>query len=128
MLGYVTIGTNDLEKASAFYDAILAPLGAKRVHAFDRGIFYGETGMELAVVKPFDGEAAARGNGSMAALEAPARAVVVTVHAMALVLGGSDEGAPGIRGREESGFYGAYFRDPEGNKLCVFRIGPPDGR
>lgn len=128
MLGYVTIGTNDLEKASAFYDAILAPLGAKRVHAFDRGIFYGETGMELAVVKPFDGEAAARGNGSMAALEAPARAVVDTVHALALVLGGSDEGAPGIRGREESGFYGAYFRDPEGNKLCVFRIGPPDGR
>ncbi len=124
MLGYVTIGTNDLEKASAFYDAVLGKLGATRIRSFDRGIFYGETGMEVALVTPFDGEPAHPGNGQMAALCAPTRAVVDEVHALVLSLGGSDEGAPGIRGGDTSNFYGAYLRDPEGNKLCVFRMAP----
>jgi catechol 2,3-dioxygenase-like lactoylglutathione lyase family enzyme len=124
ILGYVTVGTRDVERAAAFYDALLAPLGAKRVHSFDRGIFYGESGMEFCVVTPFDSREAMPGNGVMAALKAPSRALVDETHARALAMGGSDEGAPGIRGRESSGFYGAYFRDPDGNKLCVYRIEP----
>lgn len=123
MLGYVTIGTNDVEKAAPFYDAVLGKLGAKRVRSSDRGIVYGETGMEVLLVRPFNGEAASPGNGPMTALKAPTRAMVDEVYALALGLGGSDEGAPGTRGRESSNFYGAYFRDPEGNKLCVFRMG-----
>jgi predicted lactoylglutathione lyase len=104
MIGYATVGTNDLEKAVAFYDVLLGKLDRKRIHAFDRGHFYGQTGM--------------------IALQAPSRAVVDDVHATALALGGRCEGAPGIRGREESGFYGAYFRDLDGNKLCIYRMGP----
>ena len=123
MIGYATVGTNDLERAGRFYDALVEPLGAKRVHSFDRGIFYGERVYELAVVSPFDGNAAMPGNGTMVALEAPTREAVDKVYALALDLGGSDEGGPGIRGREESGFYGAYFRDLDDNKLCVFRMG-----
>lgn len=124
MLAYATIGTMDLERAGLFYDALLAPLGAKRVRSFDRGIFYGEQAMELGVLLPADGGDPAPGNGTMVALQAPSREVVDSVHALALELGGSDEGGPGIRGRAESGWYGAYFRDPEGNKFAVFRIDP----
>ena len=120
MLGYVTIGSNDLANASAFYEALFAPLGVKILHRFDRGIFFGQDRWEVAVVTPHNGAAATVGNGAMIALQAPSRAVVDEVYALALHMGGSDEGAPGIRGRAESGFYGAYFRDPEGNKLCLF--------
>lgn len=124
MIGYATVGTNDLEKAVAFYDVLLGKLDRKRIHAFDRGHFYGQTGFEFVVLTPIDGEPATVSNGGMIALQAPSRAVVDDVHATALALGGSCEGAPGIRGREESGFYGAYFRDLDGNKLCIYRMGP----
>lgn len=124
MLGYAVLGTNDLERAGDFYDQLAALLGSKRIHAFDRGFFYGETEFELAVVTPFDGNEAATGNGNMVALQASSREVVDGAYVLALKLGATDEGAPGIRGSEESGFYGAYFRDPDGNKLCVYRMGP----
>ncbi|KCZ94245.1 VOC family protein [Hyphomonas johnsonii] len=124
MIGYAVIGSDDIDSAGKFYDPIAQLLGARRIHAFDRGIFYGVTEFELAVVTPFNGEAMRPGNGTMVALKAPSRKVVNEVHALALETGGIDEGAPGIRRREESGFYGAYFRDPEGNKLCVYRMGP----
>lgn len=124
MLGYAVVGSNDPETAGRFYDPLVELLGAKRMRSFERGIFYGVTSFELVVLKPFDGECAQPGNGTMVALQAPSRDVVDKAHALALDLGGSDEGAPGVRGREESGYYGAYFRDPEGNKLCVYRIGP----
>jgi catechol 2,3-dioxygenase-like lactoylglutathione lyase family enzyme len=124
LLGYVTVGTVDLARATAFYDVLLEPLGAKRIYAFDRGVFYGARGMEFCVLTPADGAEARPGNGTMAALNAATRALVDMTHARALAMGGSDEGSPGIRGREASGFYGAYFRDPDGNKLCVYRIGP----
>lgn len=120
MIGYATVGTNDLDRAAPFYDALAEILGSRRIHSFDRGIFYGETSFEFALVAPFDGKAAVSGNGSMVALEATSREAVDKVHTCALAMGGVDEGAPGIRGREESGFYGAYFRDLDGNKLCVF--------
>ena len=121
MIGYVTIGTNDFEKGKAYYDALLAELGGKRSFANDHMQGYsGHGGAMLAVCIPNDGKTATPGNGTMFALTAPDRATVDKVHARAMALGSKDEGAPGERG---NGFYGAYFRDPDGNKLCVFKMG-----
>ena len=75
-------------------------------------------------MKPWDGAPATSGNGSMLALQAQTREQVRSAHAKALQLGGANEGDPGVRGPEEEGFYGAYFRDPDGNKICIYRIGP----
>lgn len=111
MFGYAVVGSNDFERVGNFYDRLTTLLGAKRIHALDRGVFYGETGFELAVMTPYNGNTALPGNGNMVALQASSRAEVDKAHALALELGGRDEGAPGIRGREESGFYGAYFHD-----------------
>jgi catechol 2,3-dioxygenase-like lactoylglutathione lyase family enzyme len=121
MIGYVTIGTNDFEKAKAFYDKVLVGLGGKRGMTNERmqGYRAGAGGM-LMVCKPYDGEKAGGGNGTMVALTAPSREVVDQVHKDALANGGTDEGAPGDRG---GGFYGAYFRDLDGNKVCVFKMG-----
>lgn len=122
MIGYVTIGTNDFEKAKEFYDELLAVMGGKR--AFDndhlQGYGGGGGGM-LAVAKPHDGKPATAGNGTMLALNAASKEIVDKMHAKALSMGCADEGAPGPRG--DSGFYGAYFRDLDGNKLCVFCMG-----
>ena len=120
MIGYVTLGTNDLPRAAAFYDALLGEcLGAKRLMEFDRGYAWG-TSMSapgLGVMKPFDGQPATRGNGCMVAFVVDSRDKVDRMHARALALGGSDEGAPGPRGE---GFYAGYFRDLDGNKLNCF--------
>ena len=121
MIGYVTIGTNDLEKAKKFYDELLGMLGGKR--AFDNDHmqgYMGGSGAMLAVAKPHDGKPATFGNGTMFALTAPSRDMVDKVYAKAMSLGCKDEGAPGLRGDT---FYGAYFRDSDGNKLCVFHTG-----
>jgi len=122
MIGYVTLGTNDLPRATAYYDALLGELGAKRLMETDRYIFWGVSMQQpsLCVIKPFDGEPAAIGNGNMVALVVNARDKVDRLYAKALALGGSDEGAPGDRG---GGFYAGYFRDIEGHKLNVFCIG-----
>ncbi|MDP8912016.1 MAG: VOC family protein [Pseudomonadota bacterium] len=129
MIGYVTLGTDDLERARAFYDALLGEIGAKRLMELEPSGFtlygtrFGQPG--LAVTRPYNGEPASPGNGNMVALVLDSRAQVDALHARALALGGSDEGAPGLRGPEgPRAFYGAYFRDPDGNKLCAFRIGP----
>ena len=128
MIGYVTMGTNDLDKARAYYDALLGELGATRKMEFDSGFTLWGTGDRrpgIAVTRPYDGNPAAAGNGHMAALAMESREMVDRMHAKALALGGSDEGAPGLRSPEGPGaFYGAYFRDLDGNKLCVFRMGP----
>ena len=129
MIGYVTLGTNDLDKARAFYDALLGELGATRKMEFPETGFTlygtGDRRPGIAVTRPYDGKAASAGNGNMAAIAADSRATVNRLHAKALELGGSDEGAPGLRTPEGPGaFYGAYFRDLDGNKLCVFRMGP----
>jgi catechol 2,3-dioxygenase-like lactoylglutathione lyase family enzyme len=122
MLGYVTIGTNDYERALGFYDQVLAGLGAKRAMGGERMQGYvGEGGGPMIMIcKPYDGAMASNGNGTMFALAAPSREVVDSVHAAALAAGGSDEGAAGER---MPGFYGAYFRDLDGNKFCVFKMG-----
>lgn len=120
MIGYITLGTNNLERATSFYDALLAEFGAQRVREAERYIAWG-TGPEqtaLAVIKPFDGNPATVGNGVMVSLFGGSQEKVHEVYAKALELGATDEGEPGPRG--DNGFYGAYFRDLDGNKLCVF--------
>lgn len=121
MLLYVTLGSNDLETAGAFYDRALAPLGLKRRKEDEVEIGYGAEGdvrCRLWVVTPFNREAATIGNGSMVALEAESRGAVDAFHAAALAGGGTDEGAPGLR-PFHAHFYAAYVRDPDGNKLSA---------
>ena len=121
MIGYTTIGANDLAKALTFYDTLFAELGGKRVMETPNGQLYGfAQGPLFGVTRPYNGQAQACGNGNMIALRCESKDKVGAVHAKALSLGGSDEGAPGDRG---GGFYGAYFRDLDGNKLCVFTMG-----
>lgn len=122
MIGYVTLGTNDLPRATSFYDKLLGALGAKRVFESERGIGWGTSmnSPSLAVTKPFDGLPATRGNGTMVALLADSKEKVAAIHKLALELGASDEGAPGPRGET---FYAAYFRDLDGNKLSCFFVG-----
>jgi catechol 2,3-dioxygenase-like lactoylglutathione lyase family enzyme len=128
MIGYVTLGTDDLERSRAFYDALFAELGASRLMELDSGFTLYGTGWGkpgVAVTRPYDGEPARAGNGNMVSLVVDARDKVDRLHSRALELGGRDEGAPGLRGPEgDRAFYGAYFRDPDGNKFCVFRMGP----
>jgi catechol 2,3-dioxygenase-like lactoylglutathione lyase family enzyme len=121
MIGYATIGTNNLERATKFYDAVLATLGGGRSFANERMQFYGskETPGMLAVCKPYDEQPATTGNGSMFGLPAKSKAQVDAAHAAALAAGGTCEGEPGQR---LPTFYGAYFRDPDGNKVCVFNM------
>lgn len=122
MIGYVTLGTNDLPRAIAFYDALLNPLGITRIMAFDRGHAWG-VAMDkpaLGVMTPFNGQPATAGNGTMVALVMDSRDKVAAAHARALSLGGTDEGAPGPRGE---GFYAGYCRDLDGNKLNFFCVG-----
>ena len=122
MIGYVTLGTNDLPRAAAFYDALLGAIGAKRIFEFERGISWG-TGMtspSLGVLKPFDGQAATHGHGTMVALVVDSTDKVDTLYRKALELGATDEGPAGPRGE---GFYAGYFRDLDGNKLCFFKAG-----
>ena len=120
MIGYVTLGTNDLERAAAFYDELMKVVGAGRIMETDRFIAWAVAPDRpaLSVTKPYDGNAATVGNGVMVALAVRAPEQVHALHAKALELGGTDEGAPGPRG--DSGFYAAYFRDLDGNKLNAF--------
>jgi catechol 2,3-dioxygenase-like lactoylglutathione lyase family enzyme len=122
MIGYTTLGTNDLDRATAFYDELLGLLGAKRAMSFPRGHLWsaGAGQPMFGVLTPFDGQPATVGNGTMIALACPDAATIDALHAKALALGGRDEGAPGER---FPGFYAAYCRDLDGNKLCFFRMG-----
>ncbi len=122
MIGYVTLGTSDLVRAAAFYDAIAAELGVGRMMDDETFIAWGKPGggAGVGLTKPFDGKPATVGNGVMVALEASDRAQVDRIYQIALANGGSDEGPPGERG---PGFYAAYFRDPDGNKLNAFIMG-----
>jgi predicted lactoylglutathione lyase len=122
MIGYVTLGTNDLQRAAAFYDAIAKEMGVGRFMETDSFIAWGEPGGPpgLGITKPFDGNPASVGNGVMVALGARDQAQVNRIYQLALSLGAKDEGAPGPRGE---GFYAGYFRDLDGNKLNAFVAG-----
>ena len=123
MIGYVTLGTNDLERGAKFYDALAAELGTPRMMENEQFIAWGTPGgaAGIGLTKPFDGQAATVGNGVMVALAARDTDQVKKLYEIALANGGSDEGPPGPRG--EDGFYAAYFRDPDGNKLNAFTMG-----
>jgi catechol 2,3-dioxygenase-like lactoylglutathione lyase family enzyme len=122
MIGYVTLGTNDLARGAAFYDAIAKEMGVGRFMETEAFIAWGapDGAAGIGLTKPFDGNAATVGNGVMVALQAADRAQVDRIHHLALSLGGTDEGAPGDRG---GGFYAGYFRDLDGNKLNAFVMG-----
>jgi len=123
MIGYAVIGSNDIPRALAFYDALLGECGATRMLDMgERGCIYmaGQGKPMLGVMRPYDGTPATVGNGMMVALATDDRAMVDRLHAKALELGASDEGAPGPRGGDDSPAYFAYFRDLDGNKLAAF--------
>ena len=124
MIGYITLGTNNLEKATMFYDALLAELGAGRLMQQDHIVAWtvAPDKPAIAVCKPYDGEEATVGNGTMIAIPVDSTEKVDAVYAKAIALGGTDEGPPGMR---MSGFYAGYFRDLDGNKLNVFFMGTP---
>ena len=125
MIGYITLGTNDLQKAVAYYDALLAEVGAGRFMQEDTFVAWAVAPDQPAfsVCKPYDGNAATVGNGNMVALTVDSNDKVDAVYAKAIELGGTDEGLPGTR---MDGFYAAYFRDLDGNKLNVFCMQIPD--
>jgi catechol 2,3-dioxygenase-like lactoylglutathione lyase family enzyme len=126
MIGYVCLGTNDLPRATAFYDALLGEVGIGRLMAFgERGHGWARRIDKpmLCVFKPYDGKPATVGNGVMVGLAVASRDEVDRLHRKALELGGSDEGPPGPRAAGGDGFYAAYFRDLDGNKLDVFCYG-----
>jgi predicted lactoylglutathione lyase len=125
MIGYVTLGTKDINRAATFYDALLKDLGAGRFMEADGFIAWATSPgtPALAVIHPADGNSATVGNGVMVALLVDTPEKVDVVHKHALELGGTDEGAPGPRG--DGGFYCGYFRDMDGNKLNAFCMVSP---
>lgn len=122
MIGYVTLGTNDLQRAARFYDAIAAELGIGRMFENEKFIAWGNPGgtAGLGLTRPYDDKPATVGNGVMVALQCKDRAQVDRVYHLARSMGAQDEGPPGER---FAGFYAGYFRDPDGNKLNAFIMG-----
>ncbi|AJQ96028.1 VOC family protein [Gynuella sunshinyii] len=119
MISHITLGTNDLEKAAAFYDDLLGAMGASRALERERLVVwkFAGGGAHFSVIKPYDGQQATAGNGTMVALAIEDVATVDKLHAKALALGAVNEGDPGFRSESA---YGAYFRDPDGNKLNLY--------
>jgi len=122
MIGYVTLGSDDIPRAAAFYDALFAVIGATRQWESDKSVAWSTAPDQptLCVNKPFDGKPATVGNGSMVSFYVTSAELVAALYNKAIELGGQDEGAPGPRGT--TGFYGAYFRDLDGNKLAAFTM------
>jgi len=123
MIGYITIGAKDTEASGKFYDAVFAAIGNERKFSDGGWIGYGRKGkdeQDVYVCPPFNKEPATFGNGMMIAFKTDSKAKVEAAHKAGLAHGGSDEGAPGFRPPEKQSWYGAYLRDPTGNKVCVF--------
>jgi catechol 2,3-dioxygenase-like lactoylglutathione lyase family enzyme len=121
MIGYTTIGVNDMDRAVAFYDALLGEVGGKQLMGMDRIKFYGTSpdAAMLAICIPYNEQAQDQGNGNMVAIPGGTREGVDKLYAKAMELGATDEGEPGER---MPVFYGAYVRDLDGNKLCFFEM------
>jgi len=122
MIGYATIGASDVGAALPFYDAVLGAIGYERAFFEGGWAGYGRKGeaQDIYICPPFDGQPARAGNGIMLGLLAPTKAAVAAAHQAGIAAGGKDEGAPGPRPADSTDFWGAYLRDPTGNKLCVF--------
>jgi len=117
---HVTLGTNDLQKSKAFYDAVLGALDIKSMGPMgENGFLYGKDAPEFLIVKPLNGQPACHANGGTLGFAAPSRDAVHKFHAAALANGGKDEGQPGPRSFTPTA-YGSYVRDPDGNKLCTY--------
>src|SRR5215813_14035052 len=124
MFTHVTVGTNDLTKARAFYDAALTPLGYKRLRDLgDNGSIWGVSAPEFFVLKPANGKPATYANGGTISFQAPNRGAVAAFHKAALAAGGIDEGAVGSRGWAPNAYAG-YARDLDGNKLAAYTFKP----
>jgi catechol 2,3-dioxygenase-like lactoylglutathione lyase family enzyme len=121
MFSHVTVGSNDITKAKAFYDGVAKALGLERLADYPNAIAYGRAGgrRQLWVLNPADKNAATVGNGITIGLEASDRPAVDAAHGAGMSAGGKDEGAPGLRTHYHPNYYGAYLRDPDGNKVCV---------
>lgn len=128
LIGYITLGTNDLVRAAGFYDELFAEMGARRVMTDERMLGWGKPGegIMFSVITPFDENEATVGNGVMIALDVESPERVERVYARALELGAEDEGHPHDRG-SSMGFYGGYFRDLDGNKLVAYCLGYEKG-
>ena len=128
MLGYITLGSNDIEASKNFYSNLVAVIGGKELMKFSETFIIYGVSMDktaIAITTPYDGAAAGGGNGNMAAIVVNDRALVDSLHAKALELGGTCDGPPGLRGGEgPMAFYATYFRDLDGNKLCAYKMGP----
>jgi catechol 2,3-dioxygenase-like lactoylglutathione lyase family enzyme len=123
MIGYLTIGADDLEQATAFYDSVLGTIGWKRFGEYNGYVGYGfdgsDKGQVIWLCRPFNGETARAANGTMVGFSAKTREQVDAFHAAALAAGGSEEGAPGLRPAYGPNWYAAYLRDPTGNKMSI---------
>lgn len=124
MFSHVFVGTNDFERALAFYRPLMDALGIRARFCDAARPWAGWQSSPdprplFLIGRPYDGKPHAPGNGQMVAFVAPTRDAVDRAHALALALGGRDEGAPGLRPEYHAHYYGAYVRDPDGNKLCV---------
>lgn len=118
MFSHVTLGTNDFARSKRFWEAVSGALDLPIFYQRDDRLCYGTaTGPKIFIGNTFDGRPASGGNGTHVAFLAKDRASVDAFHAAALANGGTDEGAPGLRPHYHPNYYGAYVRDPDGNKL-----------
>lgn len=124
MIGYITLGTNNLERAAGFYDALFEQIGAKRVMTDERMLGWGTSpsATMFSVIEPYDKKTATSGNGTMIAINVETPGNVERFYDKAIALGAADEGHPHDRG-SSMGFYGGYFRDLDGNKLVAYCLG-----
>lgn len=117
MLHHVSLGTNDAARAAAFYDPVLAVLGIRKICERDGSVDYGAASIVFSLEKPSDGQPAGVGNGVHVAFASGSRAQVDAFHRVAMANGGGDAGAPGLRPEYDANYYGAFVRDPDGNKI-----------
>jgi len=117
MIHHLSLGSNDVNSARAFYDPLMSLLGLRLLKHSDRSLHYGASDIIFSIETPIDGLPATAGNGAHVAFQAPDRETVRRFHAAALALGGVDEGAPGIRDNYNANYFGAFVRDLDGNKI-----------